>query len=79
MYSLREIEKIRKRTGFELEIAPDVYETPPPSAGELELLRTRIDPLGIRELDRMSGSRRRRKMREIIQIEAKARRTLPMG
>ena len=64
------IETIRKKTGFRLDIAPDVHETPPPTAEEIRLLREEIDPLGIRELDRMSGGRRRRKMRQIIQIEA---------
>jgi hypothetical protein len=64
------IEMIRKKTGFRLDIAPDVHETPPPTAEEIRLLREEIDPLGIRELDRMSGGRRRRKMRQIIQIEA---------
>jgi acyl CoA:acetate/3-ketoacid CoA transferase beta subunit len=66
------IEMIRKRTGFHLEVAPAVHETPPPTAEELRLLRTEIDPLGIRELERMSGGQRRRRMREIIQIESAA-------
>lgn len=64
------IDLIRKRTGFALDVAPDIHETAPPTVEELRLLREEIDPLGIRELDRMSGSRRRRKMREIIQAEA---------
>jgi glutaconate CoA-transferase subunit B len=64
------IEKIRKKTGFHLEIAPDVHETLPPTTEEIRLLREEIDPLGIRELERMSGGRRRRRMREIIRIEA---------
>ena len=64
------IDLIRKRTGFPLDVAPDVHETAPPTTEELRLLREEIDPLGIRELDRMSGSRRRRKMREIVQAEA---------
>jgi acyl CoA:acetate/3-ketoacid CoA transferase beta subunit len=64
------IDRIRKRTGFQLEIAADVHETLPPTAEEIRLLREEIDPLGIRELDRMSGGRRRKRMREIIQIEA---------
>jgi acyl CoA:acetate/3-ketoacid CoA transferase beta subunit len=63
------IETIRKKTGFDLEIAPDVYETPPPTSEEVRLLRNEIDPLGIRELERMSGGRRRHRMREIIQSE----------
>lgn len=64
------IEKICKRTGFHLDVAPDVHETPPPTDEEVRLLREAIDPLGIRELDRMSGGLRRRRMREIIRIEA---------
>jgi acyl CoA:acetate/3-ketoacid CoA transferase beta subunit len=63
------IETIQKKTGFPLVVAPDVRETPPPTAEEVRLLRTEIDPLGIRELERMSGGRRRKRMREIIQSE----------
>jgi hypothetical protein len=63
------MEKICKKTGFRLEIAPDVHETLPPTAEEIRLLREEIDPLGIRELERMSGGRRRQRMREIIQRE----------
>jgi acyl CoA:acetate/3-ketoacid CoA transferase beta subunit len=63
------IDRIRKKTGFHLEIAPEVDETRPPTQEEVELLRDKIDPLGIRDLERMSGGRRRRRMREIIQIE----------
>jgi acyl CoA:acetate/3-ketoacid CoA transferase beta subunit len=73
------IDEIRRKTGFPLDIAPDAHETPPPAAEEIRLLQEEIDPLGIRELDRMSGSRRRRKLREIVQIEAESRRTLPLG
>ena len=67
------VEKIRKKTGFPLDIAPDLIETPPPTAEEVRLLREEIDPLGIRTLDRMSGSQRRRKLRDIVQQEARAR------
>lgn len=66
------IDMIRRKTGFSLEVATNVHETPPPSSEEIRLLQEEIDPLGIRELDRMSGSRRRRKLREIIQAEASA-------
>ena len=66
------IDKIRKRTGFPLDIAPDVHETPPPTAEEVRLLCEEIDPLGIRGLDRMSGSQRRRKLREIVRYEAQS-------
>ncbi|MGD8904271.1 MAG: CoA-transferase [Anaerolineae bacterium] len=66
------IDVIHRKTGFPLDVATDVYETPPPSSEEIRLLQEEIDPLGIRELDRMSGSRRRRKLREIILAEASA-------
>lgn len=62
-------ERIQKRTGFELEIASDLYETPPPTAEELSLLREEIDPLGIRSLELLSGSTRRQKLREILAQE----------
>jgi acyl CoA:acetate/3-ketoacid CoA transferase beta subunit len=64
------IDQVRKKTGFYLEITPDVHETSPPAVEEVRLLREEIDPLGIRELDRMSGSRRRKRIREIIRSEA---------
>lgn len=67
------IEKIRQKTGFHLEIAPDIQETLPPTVEEVHLLRKEIDPLGIRELERMSGGRRRRRIREIVQSEQRQR------
>lgn len=63
------INRIQKRTGFELEIAPDVHETPPPTSEELGLLRDVIDPLGIRSLELLSGASRREKLREIMAQE----------
>lgn len=41
------LETIKARTGFELIVPDHVPETIPPSAEELELLRSRIDPDGI--------------------------------
>ncbi len=67
------IETIQKKTGFHLEITPGVHETEPPTAEEVRLLREEVDPLGIRELERMSGRQRRQKLREIIRIESEAR------
>lgn len=61
--------QIQARTGFDLLIAQDVCETPPPSARELELLREEIDPLGIRRLEMLSGAERRELLREIIRQE----------
>lgn len=64
-------EAIQARTGFPLEIAPDVSETPPPTIDELHLLRTEIDPLGIRQLELLSGNSRRQLLHHIIDLETK--------
>lgn len=61
---------IQARTGFELEIAPSVHETPPPSPEELRLLREEIDPLGIRRLESLSGPARRELLLKIIHLES---------
>lgn len=66
-----EIRQIQARTGFELEIAPDVQPTPAPSAEELYLLRTQIDPLCIRRLEALSGSARRELLQQILASEAR--------
>ena len=60
------VKHIQAKTGFKLEIAPDVQETPPPTEEELFLLRNEIDPLGISRLELLSGSKRRSLLREII-------------
>jgi glutaconate CoA-transferase subunit A len=63
------IDRIQQRTGFELEIAPDVHETPLPTDEELRLLRQEIDPLGIRKLELLSGAPRRQLLVEILARE----------
>jgi len=63
------VEKIRVKTGFPLEIAPDLHETKPPTAEEIQLLRQVIDPLGIRRLETLSGAARKRILREILARE----------
>jgi acyl CoA:acetate/3-ketoacid CoA transferase beta subunit len=63
------IEKIQRKTGFDLNISSNVFETSPPTINELNLLRNEIDPLGIRRLEMLSGSSRRKIIREIIQTE----------
>jgi hypothetical protein len=64
-----EIAHIQAKTGFELEISPDVQETSLPSSEELHLLREVIDPLGIRRLESLSGAPRRQLLHEIIAAE----------
>jgi hypothetical protein len=63
------LERVRQETGFALDPAPDLFETPPPSVEEVRLLREVIDPLGVRELERMGGARRRQRMREMVRME----------
>jgi glutaconate CoA-transferase subunit B len=63
------ISQIQARTGFELDIAPNIHETPLPSAEEVRLLREEIDPLSIRRLEALSGAERRQLLHEIIHQE----------
>ncbi len=63
------VERIQGRTGFELEIAPGVSETPPPTAEEVRLLREVIDPLGVRKLEMLGGQARKDLIRHILEQE----------
>ncbi|NDJ78308.1 MAG: hypothetical protein GYB65_18830 [Chloroflexi bacterium] len=63
------LRRIQAKTGFELEIAPDLGETPLPSAEEIRLLREEIDPLGVRRLETLAGTARRTLLREILARE----------
>jgi acyl CoA:acetate/3-ketoacid CoA transferase beta subunit len=63
-------EQVQAHTGFELEFAPEVCETPEPSEREISLLRHTIDPWGIRRLESLSGAGRRQLIHEILQHEA---------
>ncbi len=63
------VERIQAKTGFPLDIAPEVHETPPPTAEEIRLLREEIDPLGVRRLETLAGTARRDHLREILHRE----------
>jgi glutaconate CoA-transferase subunit B len=63
------LEEIERRTGFEFERAPVIETTEPPTARELELLRTEIDPLDVRQLEFLGGSRRRQALEAILRQE----------
>jgi len=63
------VEKIRAKTGFPLEAAPDLHETEAPTVEKVRLLRQVIDPLGIRRLETLSGAARKRVLREILANE----------
>ncbi len=66
-------EQIQKHTSFELEWAPDLYETPWPTQEEIKLIREVIDPLGIRRLELLGGPARKQLLREIIAFEESKR------
>ncbi|MEK7277387.1 MAG: CoA-transferase, partial [Chloroflexota bacterium] len=63
------LERIKAKTGFAVEVAPDCRETEPPSAEEMRLLREEIDPLGVRRLELLGGTARKDAMREILAKE----------
>ena len=63
------IEQIQKKTGFPLEVAEDVTETPPPTSEEVRLLRETIDPLGVRKLEMLGGSARKELLMQILTAE----------
>lgn len=63
------LERIRSKTGFDIDIDDNLYETPPPTKEELQLLREEIDPLGIRRLELLSGAERRSLLRQILAQE----------
>jgi acyl CoA:acetate/3-ketoacid CoA transferase beta subunit len=63
------IGQIQSHTGFEIEVSPDVHETPLPSETELRLLREEIDPLGIRRLECLGGAARRNLLHQILERE----------
>lgn len=65
-----EWERVKAKTGFELEVADPLGTTAPPTEQELRLLREVIDPLGIRELEAMSGAPRRQALRSALAMEA---------
>ncbi len=63
------VEHIRRKTGFDLAVAPDVNETPAPTPEEIRLLRQEIDPLGIRKLETLAGQARKDLIRTILEQE----------
>jgi len=62
-------DKIQAKTGFLLEIAPEVGETEPPTVEQVWLLRETIDPLGVRRLETLGGGARKDLLREILARE----------
>ena len=64
-----DVDKVKAKTGFEIEIEEPIKITDPPTLDDVRLLREKIDPLGIRKLEFMSGHNRRAALRTILQTE----------
>ena len=63
------VEQVQENTGFELLKAPDLRETIPPTEEEIQLLREKVDPLGIRKLEVLTGKERADLLAEVIRKE----------
>ena len=63
------LKRVQAKTGFEVKLHSNVSSTPPPSAEEIRLLREKIDPLGVSQLELLSGSARKACLRQIISRE----------
>jgi len=69
MHSGVSVDQIQENTGFELLKAPDLKETKPPTEDEIRILREKVDPLGIRKLEVLTGKERAHLLEEIIKKE----------
>jgi len=63
------LEQVQVKTGFDLDVSPQLSTTEPPTKEEVDLLREVIDPLGIRRLELLSGPKRRRFLRSVLEQE----------
>ncbi|MBS7650179.1 MAG: CoA-transferase [Candidatus Bathyarchaeia archaeon] len=64
-----DVEDVVSNTGFELSIPENIPETPPPTNGDLRLIREKIDPLNIRRLEFLSGDDRLEALQKILDEE----------
>jgi acyl CoA:acetate/3-ketoacid CoA transferase beta subunit len=71
------LEEIRKSTGFELIVSEGIRETIPPTEEEINILRNKVDPLGIRKLEVLTGKERELLLNEIIEKELKMETRFP--
>lgn len=62
-------EQVQVKTGFDLDVSPQLSTTEPPTEEEVDLLREVIDPLRIRRLELLSGPKRRRFLRSALEQE----------
>jgi len=71
------VETIKNSTGFDLIIPDNLKETKPPTVNEIKLLREKVDPLGIRKLEILSGKEREDLLDEIIEKELAMEKRFP--
>jgi hypothetical protein len=64
-----EPELVVERTGFALDVADDVAQTPVPTDEQLRLLRQEIDPFGTVKFDFLGGKERLPYLKEILDAE----------
>lgn len=70
------IEEVKAETGFEILLSKHYHVTEPPTPEELHLLRTEIDPLGIRRLEFIPSRDRAALIDELLTSEESAIREL---
>jgi glutaconate CoA-transferase subunit A len=66
------LEEVRDATGFAVTVSPELGATPSPSGEELRLIRTEIDPLGMRRLEFVAGKERAPLLAALIESEEAA-------
>jgi acyl CoA:acetate/3-ketoacid CoA transferase beta subunit len=64
-----DVETVVENTGFDLAVPHDVPTTAEPTAEQLDLLRTRIDPFGTVKFDFLAGKERLAYLRAILDAE----------
>ena len=64
-----ELDEVRERTGWPLVVADDLQRTPAPTHEELDALRHRVDPFGIRRLDFVRAAERGALIDELLDRE----------
>ena len=71
------LEEIRTSTGFELLFPEGIRETIPPTEEEINILRNKVDPLGIRKLEVLTGKEREELLNQIIEKELAMEKRIP--
>lgn len=64
-----ELALVKARTGFDFAVPAVVPRTPPPDPEEQRLLRTEVDPLGLRRLEFVDGRQRQALLRHLVAAE----------